>query len=66
MFAALEVESNEYCREILRLRMAEQLLPSAPIECDAATVRPPRSAKGVGGGFPCQVSPGNGLSGVSC
>ena len=50
---AVEVESSSYCREVLRLRMKEKLLPRGTIECDAVTVHPPPTAVGVGGGFPC-------------
>lgn len=54
--ARVEVESKEYCRKVLELRMREGLLPAGTIADDVATVSPPRSAKGVGGGFPCQAT----------
>ena len=50
-----QVESNEYCRKILRRRMAENLVPRGVIEEDVVTVKPPPNARGVGGGFPCQA-----------
>ena len=50
-----EVESNEYCRKVLRMRMLEKMLPEGIIECDVVTVKPPPKCRGVGGGFPCQA-----------
>ena len=35
--------------------MEENLLPRGVIAEDAQTVVPPRTARGVGGGFPCQA-----------
>ena len=50
-----EVESNDYCRKVLKMRMDEKLLPEGTIECDVVTVKPPRKTRGAGGGFPCQA-----------
>ena len=50
-----EVEKSSYCRDIIRLRIQEKLLPPGTVEEDARTVVPPSSARGVGGGFPCQA-----------
>ena len=35
--------------------MDEGLLPKGSIQCDARTAKPPPTARGVGGGFPCQA-----------
>ena len=54
-----KVESSEDCRQILRARMSDQCLHSAPIANDVTDYDPRASghewATGAGGGFPCQV-----------
>ena len=49
---------NPFAQNILKLRMAEGLLPKGEIWSDVNTFKPPPDtpAKGCGGGFPCQLS----------
>ena len=50
-----QVEKDDFCRQIIDLRMREGFLPGGPVERDVQTVTPPPNARGVGGGFPCQA-----------
>lgn len=55
-----EVEASPHCREVLKCRMAEGLLPSGPIYEDVRGFEPSADIKskasGLIGGFPCQAT----------
>ena len=51
-----QVECNDFCKSILRLRMSDKLLHAAEIHSNVETFDGSTSgAVGAGGGFPCQA-----------
>ena len=57
LLLTLQVESDEYCRDVLAFRMADGFLSSGAIYSDITTYQPTAEearAHGIVGGFPCQ------------